>query len=372
MAVPPGDGLARCAVVFLPGEPSRQGKVAFWRPDGGPLPEPGPGGGTGDGPHQLTVARPHGKGARACVTPALLLSVSDALPPLLRARYDPAAHPAAACWGAAAMHALHLLARGRLLPGIGSGDIDAWRAGPLDAQDGEQLWAIAAAMPAEAHAVPLPGSRPLRLPAPESLVRSFVDAVADTLPRTPAASHAVGEAFAAQAPQRLPGAREWAAEVAAGMDVGVRISLRLDLAAYDVFDGGAVDAADGGRTGRGAAAVVQVHSLADPTLVADAAQLWRGADHFGPRARIDTLLALRRAARVWAPLGRLLERPEPDVLPLTEEEVSDLLGRAAARLTAAGVAVHWPREVARELTATAVIRPAPGSASDGFGFFETD
>ncbi|WP_181768929.1 DEAD/DEAH box helicase, partial [Streptomyces albidus (ex Kaewkla and Franco 2022)] len=154
---------------------------------------------------------------------------------------------------------------------------------------------------------------------------------------------------------------------------GVRISLRLDLAAYDVFDAGEdADAGGGERRGRGAAAIVQVHSLADPTLVADAAQLWHGADHFGPRARIDTLLALRRAARVWSPLERLLERPVPDVLALTEPEVSDLLGRVATRLAAAGVAVHWPREVARELTATAVIRPAPGSASDGFGFFESD
>ncbi|MGH3325663.1 MAG: DEAD/DEAH box helicase, partial [Streptomyces sp.] len=186
------------------------------------------------------------------------------------------------------------------------------------------------------------------------------------------APYAAGEPFAASAPQRLPGAREWAAEVAAGIDAGVRISLRLDLAAYDLFesDGGA----EGGDTEAWSrsAAVVQVHSLADPTLVADAAQLWGGADHFGSRARIDTLLALRRAARVWPPLGRLLERSVPDVLPLTEEEVTELLGRAATRLAAAGIAVHWPRELARELTATAVVRPAPGSAADGFGFFESE
>jgi len=381
MRVPPGDELARCAGVFLPGEPSREGKVAFWRPDDGPLPEPGP-----DFPEaaplELTVARRHGKGARARAVPALVLSVSAALPVLLRARHAPGAHPAAACWGAAALHALQLLARGRLLPGLAGGDIDAWRAGPLDAQDAAHLQAIAAAMPAEAHAVPVPGSRPLRLPRPETLLRSFLDAVADTLPRTPAAPHAVGGPFASRAHQRLPGARDWAAEVAAGMDVGVRISLRLDLAAYDLFDTGGGEAAgaegDGAEEPGGAgaerrsAAVVQVHSLADPTLVADAAELWGGAGHFGPRSRIDTLLALRRAARVWPPLGRLLERPVPDVLPLSEEEVSDLLGSAATRLAAAGVAVHWPRELARELTATAVIRPAPGSASDGFGFFEAD
>ncbi|WP_037660445.1 DEAD/DEAH box helicase, partial [Streptomyces aurantiacus] len=76
--------------------------------------------------------------------------------------------------------------------------------------------------------------------------------------------------------------------------------------------------------------------------------------------------------RVWPPLGRLLDRPRPDVLPLTDQELYDLLGAAAARLGAAGVAVHWPRELARELTATAVVRPAPGTAADNFDFFKTE
>ncbi|MGH3311435.1 MAG: ATP-dependent helicase, partial [Streptomyces sp.] len=193
MGTAPGEGIARCAAVFVPGEPAREGKVAFWRPDGGTLPEPGPG--TPDTPpYELTVARRHGNGARARTVPAVLVPLPDALPPLIRARHDPAAHPAAACWGAAALHAVHLVARGRLLPGLsGPEDIDAWRAGPLDAQDVAQVRAIAAAMPAEAHAVPVPGGKPLRLPDPENLVRALLDAVADTLPRTPAAPYAAGE-----------------------------------------------------------------------------------------------------------------------------------------------------------------------------------
>ncbi len=62
----------------------------------------------------------------------------------------------------------------------------------------------------------------------------------------------------------------------------------------------------------------------------------------------------------------------PDVLALSEEELGELLGVAASRLAAAGVAVHWPRDLARDLTATAVVRPAPGSATDGTGFFESE
>ncbi|MEU6199946.1 DEAD/DEAH box helicase, partial [Streptomyces sp. NPDC047061] len=236
----------------------------------------------------------------------------------------------------------------------------------LDILDG-RVQAVRAALPAEGHAVPLPGPGPLLLPQPEALIRSFLDAVADTLPRTPAAPHTSGRPFAAREAQRLPGAGEWAAEVAAGMDAGVRISLRLDLSAYDLFD-------DGEGAPRAGAAIVQVHSLADPTLVTDAAVLWAGASDaaFGPRARVDAALAVRRAARVWPPLDRLAEQDVPDVLALSEEELGELLGVAATRLAAAGVAVHWPRDLAQDLTAAAVVRPAPGSATDGTGFFESE
>ncbi|MFF2159397.1 DEAD/DEAH box helicase [Streptomyces sp. NPDC058175] len=364
------------AAVFLPAPLPRESTVAFWHPDGTDLP----------GATPLTVVRPHGAGARTRTVPAVRLSVTDALPLLVRARHTPGAHPAAACWGAAALHALHLVGRGRLLPGLTASDHDAWRAGPLDADDIAQLRAIAAAMPYEAHAAPVEGSEPLRLPEPEALVRAFLDAVADSLPRSPAAPFAAGAPFASFAPQHLPRARAWAVEAAAGMDAGVRVSLRLDLSNFTLFDtddaAGPADTSageDGPASAgteerrRAGAALVQVHSLADPTQVVDAARLWAGDGeaHFGPRARIDAVLALRRAARVWPPLGRVLERDVPDVLALSEGELLDLLGPATARLADAGVEVHWPRDLARALTATAVVRAAaPGSATDGTPFFD--
>ncbi|WP_449347325.1 SNF2-related protein [Streptomyces xanthochromogenes] len=380
------------AAVFLPAGLPREGRVAFWDPEHGPAPQGPPGAET----IELTVVRRHGAGARSRKVAALVLPVTEALPALVRARHHPAAHPAAACWGAAALHALHLVARGRLLPGLTSTDHDAWRAGPLDADDIAQLRAIAAAMPHEAYGVPVPGRGALQLPDPQALVRAFLDAVADSLPRTPAAAAAAGAPFAAATAQHLPAARAWAAEAAAGMDAGVRVSLRLDLSGFELFDTASDEEGEARRAG---SAIVQVHSLADPTLVVDASRLWsdngveedpsgpargRGSSRasastgrvratvgaFGPRARIDALLALRRAARVWAPLGLLLERAVPDVLPLTETELYELLGEASARLAAAGVTVHWPRELARTLSATAVVRPAPGSATDGTSFFD--
>ncbi|NUK88473.1 DEAD/DEAH box helicase [Streptomyces lunaelactis] len=361
------------AAVFVPAALPREGRVAFWDPDGDRL---GDGFGDrlgdrlGDATDELTVVGRDGTGIRSRTVPAVLLPIAEAVPLLTRARHDPAAHPATACWGAAALHAVHLVARGRLLPGLTVTDHDAWRAGPLDADDIAQLRAIAAAMPYEAHAIAVPELTPLQLPDPEALVRSFFDAVADALPRTPAAVYAAGAPFAAVSAQYLPGAREWAAEAAAGMDAGVRVSLRLDLSAFELFD---IAEEDGAERNAGAA-LVQVHSLADPTLVIDAARLWAGDgdEHFGPRARIDAVLALRRAARVWPPLAGLLERDVPDVLPLTEDELYELLGPGAARLAAAGVAVHWPKELARSLSAAAVVRSAPGSATDGTPFFDSE
>ncbi|MFF8779632.1 SNF2-related protein [Streptomyces sp. NPDC015140] len=376
----------RLAAVFLPAPLPRDARIAFWDPEAGADDTLSGYASAPDGDPaepterteltELTVVRRHGTGVRRATTPALSLPLGEALPLLVRARHDPAAHPATACWGAAALHALRLTARGRLLPGLTTTGHDAWRAGPLDSDDIAHLRAVAAALPPEGHAVPLDGPGPIRLPEPEALVRAFLDAVADTLPRTPAAPHASGRPFAARAAQRLPGAHDWAAEVAAGMDAGVRISLRLDLSAYDLFDRDVAVEGDGGSGGvrSAGAAIVQVHSLADPTLVADAADLWSGeADAaFGPRARVDAALGVRRAARVWPPLDRLTEQDVPDVLGLSEEEVTDLLGVAAGRLAAAGVAVHWPRDLAQDLTATAVVRTAPGSATDGTGFFESE
>ncbi|THA65706.1 DEAD/DEAH box helicase [Streptomyces sp. A0958] len=388
-ASPPQDAddgrLLRCAAVFLPGTPPRRGRIAFWDPQDAPLPAGADGGARSE---EITVVRPYGDEGevRRHTVPALLLPVAEALPLLARARHLRSAHPATRCWGAAALHALHLVAGGRTLPGLTADDHDAWRAGPRDAGDVAHLRAVAAALPWQGYAVPLPDRTPLRLPDPEALIGSFLDAVADTLPRTPAAAFAMGAPFAAPEPQHLPGAREWAVEVASGLDAGVRVSLRLDLSAYELFDttGPADTAYDPEDTApddtapaaarHAAAAVTQVHSLADPTHVVDAAALWAGevGEPFGPRARVDTALALRRAARVWAPLERLLDQPVPDALALDEDELYELLGDAGARLSAAGVSVHWPRELARSLTAAAVVRPAPGTATDGTSFFDAE
>ncbi|MGP4112654.1 SNF2-related protein [Streptomyces sp. 4N509B] len=360
--------LTSCAAVFLPADPPRASRVAFWHPDREPPGET----------EDLTVVLPASDGPPAPRTvPARVLALRDALPVLTRARAA-GGDPAAAFWGAAAVLALQLAARGRLLPGLTAADHDAWRLAPLEPADAQRLTELAAAMPTHAHAVALataPDHEPL-LPHPDRLLRAFLDAVADTLPRTPAAALAAGgPAFArADAHERTwPEHRGWAREVAAGHDTGVRLSLRVEVLDLPEHPARHEHHADGGSAGF--RAVLQVHSLSDPTVVADAAELWSGSsralDAFGPRAQADTLLTLRRAAAAWQPLAPLLTAAVPDAVDLAEEEVAELLGEPVSRaLTAAGVPVHWPRHLLRALTAHVVVGPDTADedgGSDGTG-----
>ncbi|MFI9219554.1 DEAD/DEAH box helicase [Streptomyces werraensis] len=363
--------LARCAAVFEPGDPARTGRIAFWDPAGG-TPPTAPGG----EPGEADLVVPDGDGFAVRTVPVLRLTPAHALPALLHARRTatttaatapagptaptttepaPAApHPATVFWGAVTALALHLTARERLLPGVSPAGYDTWRAGPFDADDIARLRALADAAPGEAVAVP--GTDPA------TLVRAFLDAVADTLPRTPAAELATGRAaFAATAPQHVPQLRAWAEEISAGLDSGVRMSLRVELT-------------DAPATARDTEPprprlILRAHSLADPTLALDADDLFARADHaLGPRAQADMVLAVRRAAAVWQPLERLL--PVPTALDLTDEELRELLGGAAGRLAGHGIDVTWPETSTGALTARAVAgadREPPADLRSFFG-----
>jgi superfamily II DNA or RNA helicase len=326
--------LTAVAAVFVPGDPPREGRVLFWSLDPADLPD-------GEPTEDLTVVVPRGTTVTRRTAAAVSLAVADAIPLLVRARRSTDAHPATAFWGAAALLALQLVARGRLVPAVTPTDLDAWRVGPLELADLARVRELAAAMPPQARAVPIPGRSPLELPAAEPLLRAFFDAVGDGMPRTAATERMAGGApFAAAAPQRVTDLRQWADEASAAVDSTLRISLRIELPGVD---------ADGEFV-----AVVQASSVTDPTVVLDAAELWGGRT-LGPRARIHAMIAVRQAAAVWAPLQRLLDGAVPDRVALGDDEVEDLLSAGTARLADAGVQVHWPRAMADQLTAKAVV-----------------
>ena len=201
----------------------------------------------------------------------------------------------------------------------------------------------------------LAGHRPIRIGSAEAAVAAFADAVADLLPRSTSAATAVGhDAFASRPAEpgrtALAGpAADWLAGLRPSADAVV-VALRLEPP---------LDEEDPFR------AALQLQSATDPSLVLDAADLWAAPDvvlERFPDGETDLLLALRRGARTWPPLQRLLDEALPTALEVSDEEADDLLGPVVDDLAGAGIQVLWPKELVDNLTLTAVASSTPTPA----------
>ncbi len=380
-----------------------------------------PGDQTGDRPgvlpDELQVTVPAGTGVRRRIVAARLVPVGEALVALRDVDELAQASVSARVWSRVVLAALVLISRGRLFPTVSPAGFDSWRLGPLDLADEQLRRQLAAAFPPAAHAVALAGHRLLRLPTPEKLIAAAWDAVADTLPRTAAAGMvAAGPLYAAAAPQPAGHLRPWLVDAAGGLAGGATVALRVELdtapdttlasgadlapaappdlapgadLAPDARPGAALDGAsvsDAASALDGAAAstdgsppaaqaVVQLTSRVEPSLVVDAADLFRAPAavlaRFGADVETDLLLALRRGARVWAPLGELLRQRAPSVLALHDDDLADLLGDTAAELASAGIEVRWPASLLADglsLRATAISAPGKVDGADEKGF----
>ena len=383
-------------LVFVPAGIPRRGVFALW--------------GRGSGSAKLELVFPGGRyGIRKRLVSADLIPLAEALPTLLAA--DPgeqpgrSMRPSARVWAAAAAAGVGLVARGRLLPTVGADDTDVWRAGPLDPSDLSWLRELAAVFPPTAHALAIPGSRPMRLRSPEALIRDLWDAIADLIARSPAAPRTTAStAFAAAEPTPVGDLADWLADTTDGLAAGARLGLRIETvpvasAAGDdddpvndeaFFAGledypGAIKAyraqQAGGEDGTGQAdaagpafqLVLQLRSNADPSLIVDAAALWSQPEtvlsRFGPQAETDLLLALRRGAAIWPPLAEALDQASPSVIDLDDDALASLLGPAAEELAGAGIEVLWPSSLLDGgLKLRAVTIPPPGKVTEaGFG-----
>jgi hypothetical protein len=363
-------------LVFVPGEIPRRGVFAHW--------------GKGSGSAKLELVFAGGTyGIRKRLVSADLIPLAEALPALLTVDPDERAgrpmRRSARVWAAAAAAGVGLVARGRLLPTVGADDADIWRAGPLDPSDLSWLRQLAAVSPPTAHALAIPGSRPMRLRSPEALIRELWDAIADLIARSPAAPRTTAStAFAAAEPTRVGDLAEWLADTTDGLAAGARLGLRIETVpvppaawddedlADDEYQPGAI-AADGDGDGPTFQLVLQLRSNADPSLIVDAAALWNQPEtvlsRFGPQAETDLLLALRRAAPIWPPLAEALRQASPSVIDLDDDALTSLLGPAAEELAGAGIEVLWPSSlVDGGLKLRAVVIPAPGKVTEaGFG-----
>ncbi|MGO9193901.1 MAG: DEAD/DEAH box helicase [Streptosporangiaceae bacterium] len=378
-------------LVFVPGEIPRRGVFALW--------------GKGSGSAKLELVFPGGTyGIRKRLVSADLIPLAEALPALLAVDPDERAgrpvRRSARVWAAAAAAGVGLVARGRLLPTIGADDADVWRAGPLDPADLSWLRELAAVFPPTAHALAVPGSRPMRLRSPEALIRDLWDAIADMIARSPAAPRTTASpAFAAAEPTRVTDLTEWLADTSDGLSAGARLGLRIEAVAtpFMADDGeglfaddeddypGAVEAdpaegLEGAEWLEGAEGsaptfrlVLQLRSNADPSLIVDAAALWSQPEtvlsRFGSQAETDLLLALRRGAAIWPPLAQVLQQASPSVIDLDDDALTSLLGPAAEELAGAGIEVLWPSSMLDDgLKLRAVPTPAPEKLTDaGFG-----
>ncbi|MBB2937644.1 superfamily II DNA or RNA helicase [Amycolatopsis bartoniae] len=260
--------------VFVPSDPPRDGVLALWGDDAGPVP--------------VEFVLPRGRAFERTKVDAHVLPLAEAIPLLLSAP-EPVA-PGVAALSEAVRAALTLVDSGRLSPG-----------GVLDREDEALLRDLAAALPPEAHALPLSGLKKVRLHSPETLVRALWDATAEVLAQ-PAA----------------------------------QLQLRIEVREESFV------------------AVVAWRSAADPSLVLDAADLAEAPEvvlaRFG-----DLSLALRRAARAWPPLGRA-----SDEVVLTDDEVLELLDTGGPP----GVEVLWPRGMFAEdvrVTASVTLGGEPGA-----------
>ncbi|WP_431357629.1 DEAD/DEAH box helicase [Streptomyces lydicus] len=339
---------------FVLADPPRTGHFMFWRPAAtmGPADQLTVPAGARLGEGTTMIVRWSGGKAKTGSVPYYTLALEDAWPLLVHCRTHDHGHEANQFWGAAALLALQLVADGRLEPTLTAHGYDAWKTTGLGPWQ-EEFDALLAAMPPEAHARGFShsslGSGP-SMSDPGHLLSAYLDAMADYLPRSPGAAVATGQvAFADRAPQHVPHLRLASPRMAGQPALGVRLSLRLELDA------------EGAETG--VRAVVQVHDSVGGHRVADAGTLWRAVPSPNtPDAtrQMESLLALRRAARAWPPLARLLEDPSGrGALDLDEDEIDELLGDAVARLARVDCAVHWPRDLIRALTGRTVIAPRP-------------
>jgi SNF2-related domain/SNF2 Helicase protein/Helicase conserved C-terminal domain len=357
-------------LIFVPGAIPRRGVFALW--------------GNGSGSAKLELVFPGGTyGIRKRLISAELIPLAEALPVLLGV--DPgeqAGRPmrrSVRVWAAAAAAGVGLVARGRLLPTVGADDADVWRAGPLDPADLGWLRELAAAFPPTAHALAVPGSRPMRLRSPEALIRDLWDAIADLIARSPAAPRTTASAaFADAEPTQVADLAEWLADTTDGLAAGARLGLRIEAVptegreepdGAEVVDG--IEGVDSGAPRF--RLVLQLRSNADPSLIVDADALWSQPEtvlaRFGRQAETDLLLALRRGAPVWPPLAEALQQASPSAVDLDDDALASLLGPAAEELAGAGIEVLWPSSLlGAGLELRAVATPTPEKLTEaGFG-----
>lgn len=328
---------------IIPGSPARATRLALWEWDHDAT----------DG-EAVDLVLPSSDGVELRSVIAHSVSVAEVLDELIAVGPTSASTPSVRAWSVVVRAALALVSRGRLKPAIAADGSDQWAIGPLNERDRSLRSHLVEHLPASAHCVAVDDSLPLRILSQEAAVVACYQAIADSMPRTPAAAMLFGQ-------------REWAASdvsdvarlrpLLSGSDSAERTIVGLRLQVPD-FDDGMFRCE------------LQLRSAVDPSRVIDAADLWGGESaSFDHQAETDLLLAIRRGATVWPPLRRLLDFAEPSSMDLSDVEAMELFGNAAVDLGGAGIEVLVPTALTKTLTASAHAEP-PAGVDAGPGWFD--
>ncbi|MFI5987555.1 SNF2-related protein [Streptomyces sp. NPDC051555] len=331
------------------------------RPDGAPLTEaqtppaplqaltrdlvlPGPG---------ATIPR------RATVT-GIAVPLALALPALLNPGDNE--HPSVTGWRPALRLALQCVAQQRVHPALTTDGQDCWRVGPLTEPLRQAVTTAAAQLAPEGHGL-LAGKTPVRIAAPEASVWTLLDAVADTMLRTPGAATVLGAGpYSGPASQDRPPQPElwrWADAIEDTADPHPVPGLVLRIKEPD-------------PTSRIPAVPATLHLTADDMDDSvSAITVWNSPSaHPGltPAHLPGVRRVLRRAARLFPPLTGLAAQERPNSTTLSAKDLAHLHLQATAPLADLGITIHWPAFLTDALTTTAVIgtpddtdTPASGS-----------
>ncbi|MFF3838865.1 SNF2-related protein [Streptomyces sp. NPDC001930] len=334
---------AGCAVSFLPGG-SAPAALLLHRADGAPLPDV-------DLPAPLSTAR------RSLLVPPATgpvpvvgwrVPLAQAVPVLLRRDRDAGWHPTAVEWEQATRLGLRAVSAGLVRPALTPDGADRWRTGPLPVGLARAVEELARRMSPQAHAV-ADGGRSL---AALDAVPAFLDALADTMLRPPAAVLFGTGPFLAPAGGPLPEAeaalvRPWLDAVEDRLYAGPPPGLVVEFAAPSEEE-----AAAGRLTGRLLVAVDP--GKPDQEVPAGHLRTARepvaGVEPYHLRERVR--LRLQRAARRCGLLAGLLASPERLVADATG--IARLL-EAEAELAAEGLLLRWPPGLRELLSAHTVV-----------------
>lgn len=318
----------------------------------------------------LVLTNPTGGMPRRTATTGWTVPLSLALPALLDADREEPVHASVTGWRAVARLGLRLVAAGRIHPALTFDGLDCWRVGPITDAVREAITTVASVLPPHAHCL-LAGTNPVRVPAPETMIHAFLDALADTMTRTAGTHTVIGPRPWSGTPTRepIPAVWPWADAIEDARNPHPTSDLVLRIATPE-----------DPRTASPTCALVlhlaPATPLTDPNAdgatpddthapTVAAAAVWDGtAAHpaLTPAMLPGTRRVLRRGALLFPPLASLAAQPTPTRATLSPHELLELLTDTGPSLEQVGIRVVWPPTLTNALR-TGVVVGTPTSTA---------